>query len=110
MMPCLEPGCPVLTNRGRCERHRLERLQAQPQKYTLPAYRTVVHRQWAKAIKRRDRFCVDPYNRHPNAKRPATIADHIRPLKAGGTYSLANGRGVCRSCHEYGKAMYNKSL
>jgi hypothetical protein len=98
MKPCNIPTCPEpAISRGRCRKH-------QETKRTRSNYNTAEHRRWAQAVKRRDRFCVDPYGRHPGEKRVSQIADHIRPVKDGGGYALANGRGVCWSCHEYGKA------
>ncbi|NIO40111.1 MAG: hypothetical protein GTO41_07915 [Burkholderiales bacterium] len=72
-------------------------------KYTRLVYRTAAHRNWARIIKARDPLCVDPYDQHPHEPRLSQIADHIIPISEGGGYSLENGRGVCWSCHEYGK-------
>ncbi|HNU81886.1 MAG TPA: HNH endonuclease signature motif containing protein [Thermoanaerobaculia bacterium] len=33
------------------------------------------------------------------SRAPATVADHVTPLRAGGGWELANGQGLCRACH-----------
>lgn len=30
---------------------------------------------------------------------PATVADHIKPLRQGGGWGLDNGQGLCHACH-----------
>jgi 5-methylcytosine-specific restriction endonuclease McrA len=99
--PCAVPGCPEpAVERGRCAAHQKKRRP----KRTRPNYNTAAHRKWAQLVKVRDPYCVDPYDRHPNEQRLSQIADHIVPVREGGDYSMENGRGVCWSCHEYGKA------
>jgi len=57
------------------------------------------HEAWRKAVLRERPWCKDPRGRHPDALLLATHADHIVPLKQGGTWDLDNGQGLCHDCH-----------
>lgn len=99
--PCREPGCPALTDGGRCQAHQRqverERGSAASRGYG------VQHRRWRAMVLARDPFCRDPYARHV-ALEPATVADHVVRLKAGGSWALENGQGLCESCHAIKRA------
>ena len=45
------------------------------------------------AILQRDPICRRCH------RAPSTDADHITPVAAGGTHTLANGQGLCHACH-----------
>jgi 5-methylcytosine-specific restriction endonuclease McrA len=59
------------------------------------------HAEKRRELLRRSPYCVDPYNRHPTIRKPATIRDHKVPLAAGGTDDTDNEQGLCQSCHNY---------
>lgn len=60
------------------------------------------HRRWRQAILSRDRYCRIGVKCRGEAL--ATVADHIIPLRQGGTFSLDNGQGACDACHNYKRA------
>ena len=97
--PCLEPGCPVLCHTPRCEVHwRLykRRYDAEDVKRRGNSGQRgygAHHRKWRKMVLARNPLCAD-------CGRPATVADHIKPLKRGGSWSLTNGAGRCHGCHQ----------
>lgn len=93
MLPkaCLRPHCPNLANEGQhCPEHRRG----------TPAQRGYgpSHRRWRAQVLARDPLCV-LCCRDEGRVTPSTIADHVIPLSAGGTWKLTNGQGVCRPCH-----------
>jgi 5-methylcytosine-specific restriction endonuclease McrA len=47
----------------------------------------------------RDVTCRDPERRHPGEMRAAIVADHIIPLRRGGSWDEGNGQGLCLACH-----------
>ena len=55
------------------------------------------HRRWRKLVIARSPIC------RMCANAPSTVADHIVPLNPrdpySGDWSLANGQGLCRPCH-----------
>lgn len=89
--PCLAAGCPYLASKnGYCTGHGkpiLAERQAQRRIYSSPQHKT-----WRAIILHRDPICV----RCKEA--PTVVADHITPLRSGGTWALSNGRGLCRHC------------
>ncbi len=52
------------------------------------------HRKWRAMILQRDPLCM-----WPGCHEPATVADHIVPLRQGGGWDLENGQGLCRRHH-----------
>jgi len=46
------------------------------------------------AILRRDPTCMGC------GVAPSVVADHVAPASEGGTDSIDNGQGLCRSCHD----------
>ena len=89
---CLHPGCPAYAVPGssRCLRHRVIRVDRRPS-----ASQRGYDRQWM-AI-RRAVLAEEPRCRGCGAK--ATMVDHIRPLRLGGTHDRWNLQALCRSCH-----------
>lgn len=84
--------CPRLAVKAsRCEVHAAPILAERQQQKNL--YASAQHKAWRKVILMRDRVC-----RHCH-KAPATRADHVKALKAGGDWSYDNGEGLCLSCH-----------
>jgi 5-methylcytosine-specific restriction protein A len=98
LAPCTQPGCPVLTDRGRCHQHRREADQARGTA-TERGYTGRGHQRFRRAVLRRDPICVDC------RRAPATVADHHplsrRDLLAAGLDpdDPAHGRGLCTPCH-----------
>lgn len=63
------------------------------------------HRKWRLAVLRRDPFCV--LCRKRDRIEAATVADHVRPITAGGErFDVDNGRGLCAACHARVTARY----
>ena len=96
---CLQSGCNVLVERGRCGRHTrahhrrdaLARGTARQRGYGGP---------WRRI--RRRHLKAEPLCRHcAEAGRTtgATLVDHIVPLDVGGTHEASNLQSLCRSCH-----------
>jgi len=54
------------------------------------------HGRWREAVLNGER-CQGVCEACKNAA--ATVADHIKPLKQGGGWSLRNGQGLCQACH-----------
>lgn len=95
--PCIEKGCPRLTQGTRCDRHQLERDRELDGRRTGPHLRggqTAKDREWAEQVLARDPVC------RMCRRRKATVADHIIPIRDGGArFDLKNGQGLCRPCH-----------
>lgn len=53
-------------------------------------------------ILKRDPVCRCTGCTHHDGRctKPSTVADHIIPVAEGGTDTLANGQGLCASCHD----------
>ena len=96
LRPCAAPGCHMLVESGRCERHRLRdrRPGARVRGYDAD------HEQWRKAVLARDpvcRMCGAPGKRGDHA-------DHIVPIRRGGArLDVANGQRLCARCHNSSK-------
>lgn len=98
--PCRTPGCSLVGSwpRGRCPEHEHSYDRARG---TAPerGY-DADHRVWRVAVLTRDPYCVDPDGRHPDEVKLAVQADHVVPITSGGaSLDVANGRGLCASCH-----------
>ncbi len=96
--PCGMAGCSRLVIDGsRCEMHRLPRQRDDRDSAAARGY----GEEWRKIrgeYLRRYPFCADPYHYHIN-KAAATMVDHIKPKKQGGTDDDANLQGLCYKCH-----------
>jgi 5-methylcytosine-specific restriction endonuclease McrA len=88
---CLAAGCPSLALKsGYCVRHQVPILAERARVRRI--YATPHHKTWRALILARDPVCKTC------GYRPSVIADHIIPLRYGGTWALSNGRGLCRHC------------
>lgn len=100
--PCAASGCGVLTDAGRCARHQTEVYRADQSRRGTSAQRGYGSRHrngWAVLVLNRHPLCGDPFRAHGAHAKPAKEADHIVPRRYGGTWSLSNGWGLCKSCH-----------
>jgi 5-methylcytosine-specific restriction enzyme A len=96
--PCNTPGCGALVPRGvaRCTVHQRQR-QAEYNRRrgssTQQGYGQE-HRRWREEVLTRDPVC------RMCCRRPSTVADHIISRRKGGAqFDLANGQGLCATCH-----------
>lgn len=87
MRPCLEPGCPTLTDRTRCTAH--ERDRDRRRQAARPGYGGDYPRNRSQVL------AGDPPCYAPGCAAPATTADHIVPLRDGGSHALHNLRPSC---------------
>jgi len=92
---CREINCPNLvpTGVGHCAVHRRVKQQARKKRETWRDYDSQEWKQARSEVLRRE----------PNCRvcgEPATVVDHIRPLRQGGTHDLANLRPLCKGCHD----------
>lgn len=102
--PCARPGCPTLVDRGYCAEHERQRQRTYDRSRGKTAERGygAQHRKWRAMVLARDPVCVDPYGVHAERGEvvASTVADHIVPIRRGGArFDLANGQGLCASCH-----------
>lgn len=96
---CISPGCPRLAVAdARCAEHatthRAERRLTETPR--LSFRQRGYGREWESTRARVLR--LTPTCRVCGA--PATVVDHIRPLRAGGTHDLSNLQALCRPCHQ----------
>ena len=102
--PCRQPGCPqVLATPGYCDRHR----GAQHRDYgrarrgfdeELGFYRSAAWRSARAALLREEPLCRAC--RAGGRLAPATVVDHVRPIKDGGArFDPANLQPLCAPCH-----------
>ncbi len=102
--PCSHPGCPRLTDGGKCEEHQKQEQRQYDQERDQTEARQWIHSpRWRKASKA---FLVG----HPlcaecerqGRTKAAYLVDHIRPHR--GDYKLfwseSNWQGLCNPCHE----------
>ena len=95
--PCNWPGCPELATRRFCASH--ARLYDSSRGSAPERGYDAEHRAWRAQVLARDSLCPGLYNRHPEGALVATVADHILPVRQGGTWELDNGQGLCAGCH-----------
>lgn len=97
---CTAPGCGVLVQRGRCERHRAERHRdidsrrgtRQERGYGVAWQRLRV------LVLQGEPLCRECGRRGELV--PATEVDHIRPMAAGGAqFDVENLQPLCHACH-----------
>ena len=84
-IPILKPRIPKLT--GRSIPIQLKKREAY---YSSPE-----HIAWAKAVKQLAGYQCQKCG----SKGPSLYADHIKEIKDGGTWTIANGQCLCASCH-----------
>lgn len=91
---CSEPGCAALTDRGKCEQHRLEARRESDRRRPQSQHRgydTRWHRIRARYLRA-----------HPACEEcglQAKHVDHVRALSDGGTHDSSNLRALCHRCH-----------
>jgi len=95
---CGSPGCPALTAGRFCSSHqqtfdraRWGQMNGARGTVTEQGY-GAAHRRWAAAVLARHPICP--------CGALATVADHVIPLRQGGTQDLSNGQGLCTRCHQ----------
>ena len=96
---CSSPGCPTLTNGGRCDPCRRK---ADTERGTAAqrGYRSAGHQQFREAVLARDPYCK------LCRRSRSTIADHYpdsrKDLEAQGLdpNDPTRGRGLCKPCHD----------
>lgn len=108
MRVCSVPGCPELTDSGRCQAHRREADQRRGTRQQR-GYGRGHERRFRPSVLRRDPLCVCEDQAHGHTTpclAPSTVADHWplsrRELVAQGldANDPANGRGLCKRCHD----------
>lgn len=99
--PCGCPTCPLpAVRRGYCEQHLKERNKRiyeedyrQHGSHSAKGYGRR-HTRWARMVLARDIVCRDC------GARLAVHADHVTPVKSGGSWTrMDNGQALCSSCH-----------
>lgn len=66
------------------------------------------HRSWRRVILTRDPMCR--IGIICGGRAASTVADHIIPLNAGGTWDMSNGQGACEKCHNHKRATSDKKV
>lgn len=94
--PCGVRGCGALTRGGPCGRHVGHYDRARGSAAARGYGRA--HRAWRVVVLARDPICA------ACGIEASVVADHIRQVSRGGGWELANGQGLCWSCHERKKA------
>lgn len=84
--PCIEPSCPALTERTRCAQHERQRDRGRRPPDQYP------HRY---RVNRAIVLAGEPRCYVPGCTTPATTADHIVPLRDGGSHDTDNLRPSC---------------
>lgn len=97
--PCPEPRCPKLTNGGRCTSHKRALRRRQDATRGTPIQRGYGpgHQTRRAAVLTREPWCRRCAAQ--GRRTLAMVADHIVPLRQGGTSALANYQALCRRCH-----------
>ncbi len=101
MRPCLEPGCGMLVERGRCPEHAQERQRAAHRSYDRRRPKTAARgyggawQKLSRAYLQTHWLCEDC------GHRKAVLVDHVKPIKEGGAMlDPWNLQALCWSCHE----------
>ena len=97
---CAEAGCGARCAGIYCEAHggALKQTRGMRQNSNARGYGWR-HQQWRKLILHRDPLCK--IGHFCKGYAPSVIADHVVPLRAGGDWSLENGQGACKPCHDW---------
>lgn len=107
---CSRPSCGSIVKGGQCPQCGPVKRRRDDAGRASSARRGYGYR-WRKirgGVLARRPLCVDPYKRHPNQTILATEVDHIKPLSKGGTHALTNLQPLCKSCHSYKTAKFDK--
>lgn len=100
--PCSTPNCPGLREPGErycpaCAGSKPARERDERESATRRGY-GAAHRRWREMVLARDPLCV--MCKANGRIVPATVADHIVPIKRGGArFDMDNGQGLCHDCH-----------
>ena len=96
LSPCRQPGCPRLSAGPYCPDHQRAATRSYDQARGKTAERgyDARHKRWRAVILARDPICTKC------DEAASTVADHVIPLSQGGDFSLENGAGLCRRCHQ----------
>ena len=100
--PCTYPGCGLLTDTGRCERHRIAERKAQDARRGNSSERGYGSR-WQKArasFLRSHPLCAE--HERQGQVVIATVVDHIEPHRGDQAkfWSTANWQPLCKACHD----------
>lgn len=90
---CNTPGCGNLTHNRFCKEHAAQKEKERQAKETWRDYNSP---EWK--YNRATVLRLEPSCRVCNSK--ATVVDHIKPLKQGGTHKLDNLQALCKTCHD----------
>jgi hypothetical protein len=92
-VPCASPGCGVATLDRYCGKHSAPNDRASS---TAQGYGRA-HQKWRRRVLALDPICHWPLDDGRLCMRPATVADHIVPLKVDPSrrYDDTNGNGLC---------------
>jgi len=101
---CRQPGCRAVAaagSGGRCPAHAGAQHADDRARRGNSAQRGygVRHRQWRRIVLGRHPLCANPFQLKSHYV-PATVADHVIPLRQGGGWGLDNGQSLCRNCHQ----------
>jgi 5-methylcytosine-specific restriction protein A len=94
--PCVEPGCGILSDQSRCEKHRKQAMRDYEERRGS-AYSRGYTKRWSAAAKawlRQHPLCV-------TCGQPAKEVDHIIPHKEDMTlfWDFNNWQSLCHECH-----------
>jgi len=111
LKPCPRPGCPNLVHRKEryCDHHRKVEAQAWDSMRGTSTQRGygVQHRRWRDIVLANDRYCRIGVK--CNGEALSTVADHIVPLQHGGNFAIPNGQGACEACHNWKRAVLDRT-
>lgn len=99
--PCTHPGCPELTNGGRCARHRREEQRAYNRARGSSARQGYGSR-WRRA---RAMYLAEhplcEICRRSGKLEPAAVVDHVVAHRSGGSFwDESNWQALCKPCHD----------
>ena len=100
LRPCGKAGCPELADGRFCPAHERTKKRAPDRHRPSAAKRGYDrrHKEWREVVLARDPLCVICLPQ--GTVEPSTVADHIVPISRGGArFDLANGQGLCGTCH-----------
>lgn len=98
---CTQPGCGKLVyeaGQSRCPAHqRVWKSKPRPSS-SARGYDS----EWRKIRDEKleaDPYCADPYHVHVSPVK-ATLVDHVKSLRSGGTHAWNNLQSLCNRCHK----------
>ncbi len=101
--PCGYPGCPALTDEQYCDRHSREEYKKynrfRRDEFSKRFYNS---HEWQRL--RKQKLAINPLCEHCEREgkvTPATVVDHIVPIKEGGAaLDINNLQSLCKCCHD----------